>query len=397
MKAYLFLILYLGTYLVTVAQDNQKFGFKSQPYLQRMTETGVTVMWVANKMCTSYLLFGENDRPDNKALTTHYGLIDANVPVQKIRLDNLTPGKTYFYRAVSVEIKQYGAYRMSFGDTIVSTLHSFTLPRKQVSTFNFLVFNDIHGKPYYVDSVIKANPDFDFAIYNGDIMPTASSEEEILSFICGNALGSVAGNKPFIMVRGNHETRGAEARNLINYIDTPNGQFYYLFRWGNTCFLILDSGEDKEDKNAQYSGLSDFDYYRSEEAEWLKKAVTSEEWRNTDHRIVCCHIPVSLNRGDGRHGTTEIRNKFAPILDTANVDLVISGHTHHAELKKPGNGHHYALVIGGGPEKSVPFVLSGPTYIRVSIDGKRLFVGLYHIDGRMIGYYRKDFTGVREN
>lgn len=381
-------MLLLGAFAIANAQDNQKFDFKSQPYLQNMNETGVTVMWLANRMCTSYILYGETENPTTKAQASHHGQIDANVPIQKIRLSNLTPGKTYYYRVVSKEIKTYQAYKVVYGDSIVSKVLSFTLPQANKTKFNILSFNDVHGKSAYIDTVCANNPDFDFALYVGDIVSDIYGEKQILDNLCGNALGRYAGLKPFVYTRGNHETRGPESRILDRYVDTPNGEFYYTFLWGNTCFLVIDGGEDKEDSHPVYGGLSDYDSYRTEQASWIKKVVASKEWKNADHRIVCSHIPISLGKGDGWHGTTELRNKIAPILNTANVDVVISGHTHEALLEKPNTDHRYALVIGGGPVYETDSK-SGTTFIKVSVDGKKLKVDLCRKDGTLIDKYEK--------
>ncbi len=131
-KLFSFLLLILAG-INLPAQENTAFDFKSQPYLQNMSTDGVSVIWVTNKSCTSYVLYGESNVLNQKAYASHNGLIDANVPVQKIRLDKLTPGKTYFYQVVSKEIKVYQAYKVVYGDSIMSPVHSFTLPSANTS------------------------------------------------------------------------------------------------------------------------------------------------------------------------------------------------------------------------------------------------------------------------
>ena len=41
-----------------------------------------------------------------------------------------------------------------------------------------------------------------------------------------------------------------------------------------------------------YYGLADYDRYRLEELEWLKKEVKSDAFRNAKHRIVIVHMPI---------------------------------------------------------------------------------------------------------
>lgn len=388
LRSTLLLTLLLGAFAIANAQDNQKFDFKSQPYLQNMNETGVTVMWLANRMCTSYILYGETENPTIKAQASHHGQIDANVPIQKIRLSNLTPGKTYYYRVVSKEIKTYQAYKVVYGDSIVSKVLSFTLPQANRTKFSVLSFNDVHGKSAYIDTVCANNPDFDFALFVGDIVSDIYGEKQILDNLCGSALGRYAGLKPFVYTRGNHETRGPESRILDRYVDTPNGEFYYTFLWGNTCFLVIDGGEDKEDSHPVYGGLSDYDSYRTEQASWVKKVVASKEWRKAEHRIVCSHMPLTLDNGEKWHGPLDLSQKLIPILNEANVDLVIAGHIHRGLIEKPSPTRKYAVVVGGGPVYE-----TGPkkctTVIKVSIDGKKLKAELLRRDGSLIDTYEK--------
>jgi len=371
--------------LNTSAQPKTAISFKCLPFLQNMTNDGITVMWLADKSCTSYVLFGESEKLNQKAFASHNGQIDANVPVQKIRLSGLTPGKTYYYQVVSKRITEYRAYKMEFGDSVVSQLSSFTLPYNDKNSFSFLAFNDIHDKTAFVEDVCKKNAGFDFVCYNGDILGDIYNEDQVLDGLCRPSATFFGNSKPFIYTRGNHETRGPASRILNQYIDTPTGAFYYTFTWGNTCFIILDTGEDKADTASAYFGLADYDAYRTQQAEWLKTVTSTVQWKNATHRIVCGHIPIS-KKNDGWHGSVEVQNKFLPILNQANVDLYICGHTHEPDLEKPGKNHNFTMVTGGGPssyEKG-----KNTTYIKVDVAGSGLEVKLYYINGKLINSYK---------
>lgn len=366
------------------AQTATAFEFKSQPYLQNMCTTGVSVFWVTNKSCTSYVLYGESPDVNQKAVASHHGQIDANMPVQKIRLSNLKPGKTYFYKVVSKEIKVYKPYSIKYGDSIVSTTKSFTLPYPAKTKFSFLAFNDVHSLPAYIDTVCMRNPEFDFVCYNGDILDDINEESEIVNSFCAPAAKYFAGSKPFVYTRGNHETRGVGTRALSQYVESPDGEYYYTFMWGNTCFLVLDTGEDKADEHPVYAGLADYDAYRVQQANWMKKVFASSEWKHAKHRIVCGHIPASL-QNDGWHGSQDITAKFVPLLNQAKVDMYICGHTHVAKIERPSASHKYTLVIGGGPvwDNRAP----GTTFIKVNVDGAKLNVELHTKSGELLDQY----------
>ena len=104
----------------------------------------------------------------------------------------------------------------------------------------------------------------------------------------------------FFFVRGNHETRGPNARTLMTYFPHPSGKNYYSFNHGDVHFIILDSGEDKPDTHPVYAGIVDFDNYRTEQAEWLKKDINSEEFKKAKYKIAVYHIP--LFTGSTKHG-----------------------------------------------------------------------------------------------
>ena len=43
-----------------------------------------------------------------------------------------------------------------------------------------------------------------------------------------------------------------------------------------------------------YAGLTDFDAYRSEQAEWLRQLVRTREYRKARYRIAISHFPMVM-------------------------------------------------------------------------------------------------------
>lgn len=386
MKRNCVFLIFLIFSLISFSQENTAFGFRSLPYLQNMSNTAVTIISVASGPSMSYVLLGESSSPDQKIFASKHGQIEANTPVQRIRITNLTPGKTYYYRVVSKEIKVYQAYKIVYGDSVVSPIKSFTLPSPTKTTFSFLAFNDVHSRPEYIEQIYEKNKDIDFICYNGDLLDDIYTKDEIINHFSAPAAQIFGGNIPFIYTRGNHETRGPAARELSNYVDSPNGEYFYSFEWGNTCFLVIDTGEDKPDTHPVYAGLADYDSYRSKQAEWMKQIVASKAWKKAKHRVVCGHIPAS-KENDGWHGSNEVKNKFLPILNKAGVDLYLAGHTHAPKLERPGTNHHFGLVVGGGPKSEKEN--SNTTYIRVNVIEDSIHVALYDIDGKLLDEYQQ--------
>lgn len=371
--------------LLSIAQVNTDFRFLSQPYLQYLTENAVTVISVASNPCVSYVQIGESPEVLRPVFNSKHGQIDANLPLQKIRLSGLEPGTKYYYRVVSKEIKIYQAYKIVYGDSVVSTIRSFVTPSRNISKFSFLAFNDVHSRPAFIDEVYQNNKDISLVCYNGDMLDDIYSRDEIIHDFAAPAAASFGGNIPFVYTRGNHETRGPAARELSNFVETTNGSYYYSFSIGNTIFMVLDTGEDKADTHPVYAGLADYDRYRTEQAEWIKQIIASREWKKARHRIVCAHIPATATN-DGWHGSEEIAKKFLPLLNKAKVDLYLAGHTHEPVLEKPGSNHNFTMVVGGGPMKQENN--GNATYIRVDVDNLNLKVGLYKYNGKLITEYK---------
>jgi len=109
-------------------------------------------------------------------------------------------------------------------------------------------------------------------------------------------------------------------------------------------FIILDSGEDKEDSHQYYNGLVDFQNYRKEQAAWLERDLESDACRQAAFRIVLSHIPP---RGAKGFAIQEVQQDFEPLLNRAGIDLWLSGHTHRFQRLDPAPGQNaYPLIIG---------------------------------------------------
>src|SRR5699024_8608909 len=101
-------------------------------------------------------------------------------------------------------------------------------------------------------------------------------EAQIVQHLIEPCTAIFASEIPFIMSRGNHETRGAFRREFKQYFSYPTNKYYFSFKQGPVYWVVLDTGEDKPDDHPVYGGVVDFDSYRQEQVDWLTKVVTSE-------------------------------------------------------------------------------------------------------------------------
>lgn len=135
--------------------------------------------------------------------------------------------------------------------------------------------------------------------------------------------------------RGTHETRGPFSDYLFNYFPEESPNFYQSIQIGKVAFLILDCGEDKPDSDIEYSGLADFDAYRTEEAEWLKNFVQESSYNTALARVAILHMPPLSSNW---HGNIHLTETLLPVLNNANVSCMFSGHTHRYAYNKPVEG-----------------------------------------------------------
>jgi len=362
------------------------YEISCQPYLQNLHQNGITISWVVNKNSTSCVEYGETEKLGMRAIHSQSGMIDVGSGIQKVVLTNLKPDTRYYYQVFSKEITTHQAYKVVYGDSIRSKIYSFETSSPAIQNFTFLAFNDTHSKPQYIEAVVQRESSFKFAMLNGDILDDINNENSIIDNMLKPFCSYFASDKPFFFTRGNHETRGASSRSLAKYIDTPTGEYYYSFSYGNTHFIVLDCGEDKPDNNQYYFGLADYDNYRSQEALWLAKEVKSPEFKNAKFRVVCIHMPISLNT-EGKefegYGPKDCSEKFAPILNDSGVDLLLCGHTHTYTVIRPKKGlTTFPIIIGGAPfnEKTS----ENTTYTLVEINKNQLSATLKKANGEVI-------------
>lgn len=355
--------------------------FLSKPYLQMQAPGQMSIRWISNKPSYSWVEYGENGSADKKAHTVTDGLVDAYNCIHEVLIEGLVPGKTYQYRVASKEIISFEPYKLTYGETINSELHSFTAPDPNSKEVSWLVLNDIHDRPASFGQLLKLNGNdpYDFVFLNGDMFDYQADEKQIIDHLLTPCTEVFASKKPLLFVRGNHETRGLYARHLKDYFSNPGGE-YFTFQQGPVFAIALDTGEDKPDEHPVYAGIVDFDRYRERQAVWLEKQMQTKAFKKAKFRVVMMHIPPFYS-GDW-HGTLHCRKLFSPLFDKYKIDLVISGHTHtHGIHKAVAGSHNYPIVIGGGPSTGTR------TLIKIKADQSKLTLQMLSDNGTEVGNY----------
>lgn len=318
--------------------------FLTKPYLQNPTENGMTIMWETTIPAYSWVEYGTDKNNLKRVRLIIDGQAEFNESIHKIRLENLIPGQTYYYRVCSQEILQYKAYSKKFGNIAQSDFYTFTMPQANANSFTAIVFNDLHQRSNVFQALLKqvGNIKYDFAVFNGDCISDPAHHEQATRFVSELTEGVNGDHIPTFFIRGNHEIRNAYSIGLRKHFDYVGGKTYGAFNWGDTRIVMLDCGEDKTDDHKEYSGLNDFTQLRHEQVGFLKQELASKAFKKADKRILIHHIPL--------YGSENLcKDLWEPLLKKAPFHISLNAHEHKFAHYPKGNlGNNYPVIVGGG-------------------------------------------------
>ncbi len=352
------------------------------PYLQSVGETEATIVWTTDSTSIAWVELLPNDGVEFYA-SAHPRYYDTEIGIKRasrihaVTLKGLKPGTTYRYRIYAQEVLSHNGFKVIYGNIDATFVYKTEAPRfttldKKKESTTFLVVNDIHEKNDVMTRLFNnaAYKDKELIFFNGDMMSLFDKESKLWGGFMDTAVKLFASEKPLYYVRGNHETRGQLADQFKRYVRPNDDKLYYCFRQGPVFFICLDTGEDKPDTDMEYSGITDYDNYRTEQAEWLRTVIASDEYKQTPLHVVVAHMPPRYGK-DAWHGDIEVREKFIPILNEANVDLMICGHLHEFGYEEPNARLKFPILIN-----------SNEAIVSAKAEAGKLDVKVIDLDGR---------------
>ena len=375
-------LLFILSVLITFsayAQDDIKITHA--PYLQNLGENEVTIVWTANKPSIGWVELAPDDgthyyqteRP--KFFNAKNG-IKLTSTVHSVHLTGLKPGTRNRYRVYSQEVISHVGWRVIYGNVAATSVYgkqplTFLTSDHSRQSVNFAMVNDIHGKSDVLEKLISYCDlkKTDMFLFNGDMVSIFNNEKEIFEGFMDKATELFASEIPMYYTRGNHETRGSFATAFQDYFSPKQEHIYYMFRQGPVCFVILDSGEDKPDSDLEYAGITVYDQYRTEQAEWLKKVLESKEYKEAPFKVVVCHMPPF----GGWHGEQEVAEKFIPLLNNAGVDIMLCGHLHRYMRNEPKDGVRFPVIVN-----------SNNTVLKAEAGAKELNIRILDMEGKEV-------------
>ena len=145
--------------------------------------------------------------------------------IHRVKINGLTPGTAYRYRIFSQEVTENKTTQVSYGavastDVFRDDPLQFTTLDNSKQSVRFKVINDIHGDTTRLARLIKGvgQPEVpDFIIYNGDMVSNMDNEKQVMDGFVNKSVELFASERPFYLVRGNHEGRGVFAEKYMDY------------------------------------------------------------------------------------------------------------------------------------------------------------------------------------
>ncbi|MDR0994663.1 MAG: metallophosphoesterase [Tannerella sp.] len=353
MKTKIKLFLFLALFGACQAWAQDAIRIIHGPYLQDVDEHQAAVVWVTDRPGVAWLEWAPDDSTDFylKARPRVYDDVDGVKDIGQVhvvKLEGLKPGTRYRYRVYTQEVlsRRSNGYELIYGHVAASSAYrpySFRTNDISKPTVSFAMMNDIHERPAVLGRMMELSKPLqrDLVLFNGDMVSWVTSEQQLFAGFMDTAAYVFAARVPMYYARGNHEPRRGFATHLHDYFSPTRPHLYYIFRQGPVCFVVLDSGEDKPDTDIEYSGIVDFDNYRTKEAQWLAEALKSKEFTEAPFKVVVCHMPPLHDW----HGENEVLTKFVPLLNQAGVDLMLAAHLHRHWKMAPTSEVHFPVLI----------------------------------------------------
>ncbi len=292
-----------------------------------------SVIFSTNNYGTGYVEYSYNGK-DYKVYDEMGGRLNSdskihsiNIPYEHLRNNTYSVGSTQVFEQYS-----YGSHR---GKTVNSEKYAFKYNDSENQSF--LVISDWHTELKDAYKAVSYVGDYDSVILLGDSSPGVDFEEEVVKNIVEFAGEVAKGTKPIIYARGNHETRGQYAGKILDSLGLD--EFYYTTDIGPYSFIVLDSGEDKEDSHPEYGGMNNYGQYRADMIDWMKTvSFENEKVIAISHSWTLCDVEQALSET----GWNE--------LDRISTRLILSGHTHQCRLLGTVNDETENTMLSAHPD-----------------------------------------------
>jgi len=345
------------------------------PYIQRPSQTGITIMWEADAPGKALVRFGKSKQLDGQVTARLIDKIEYSEKsnggkrtvtghLYQAKLAGLTPGTRYYYQVESGDSKS----AVSTFRTVPKRARKFTFIALGDSRTNFKVHRAV------AERLLKYNPAF--IISMGDLVSRGDRYDQWGPQFF-KPLSGIIDHIPLWSTLGDHDTVGDKGANFRRFFFPGRDKFYFSFDYGNAHFVSMD-----------YRLASD-----PEMINWVKDdlARSKATWNFAYGHRPCYNI--------GGHRSTWGREHFPDIFRKYGVDIAFAGHSHIYERFFPvrpqsdRRAHPVTYITTGGAGAGLydspdnPFLAAHAKkhhYVVISIDGNVLHLSALTPEGELI-------------
>ena len=302
----------------------------ARPYLQSLTQTSATLVWMTLDSRPATLEFGLEGAPAQRIAATSrfFAPQETGLPhgfwLHETKLTGLLPQTRYRYQS---------------GDSPAAAFRTPGSGRSRI-----VVFGDSGAETaeQHQLAVRMTARQPDLILHTGDLVyPVGDAGNYLRKYFA--LYQELFATAPAFPCAGNHDYYHAGGQMFVEFNKVPRDSVpvagqgrYYSFDWENAHIVVLDSNTPLEEAAAG----------RGEMLEWLDRdlAASTAYWR-----IAMFHHPPYAGGPNQEDPLSElVRQHIVPILERHHVDLVLNGHEHNYQRSHPINGIVYLTSGGGG-------------------------------------------------
>ena len=255
-----------------------------QPYLQKLTDQGVVILWETEEANSWHLDWGLDPQQIQSVVSQSTSLLSTGNFIQRVELNNLDPSQRYVYR---IRKNNYNSHFFAFKTDETNDAESATV---LVATSDMQKDN---ANPHMFEKVVnegiisffapinlsEINEHIDFLLFPGDLVDDGSKHHHWTNDFFDQGK-NILSYLPLYPVPGNHER---DHPFFFHYFELPlNGSNGYEEHWWY-----------KDHSNVRIIGMDSNNGYRiQEQLEWLDSVllVTTSD-TNIDFVFAQLHHP----------------------------------------------------------------------------------------------------------
>jgi len=323
-----------------VGKDGSIVNIVRGPYLQKGSESQVTVKWKTDLPSKGKILYGT--APDNLVDSIEESVL---VIDHEVTIGNLQPATKYYYA-----IKDSLGVQKAAADDLYFKTHPAPMSETSLTAW---ILGDCGTGNNNARAVRDAYYNYigeqhtDLMLFLGDNAYNDGTENQYQNAIFENMYEEKLQNTIAWSCLGNHDGYTASSGSQTGpYYDiftfptagecggVPSGtEAYYSFNYGDVHFIILDSYDsDRSVGGSMYNWcLADI---QNTTAKWIVALWHHPPYTKGSHD------------SDSESSLIQMRERFLPILEDNGVDLVLSGHSHSYERSYYLHGHYgYSITF----------------------------------------------------